>query len=55
VSGKEAVIGGGVICMRSMVSHWFGEERTLGVCGGKQRLSLLVWEALDIYRWYRQR
>jgi hypothetical protein len=48
VSGKEAVVGGSKTSARVRLSCWLGEEGMLGVCGGKQQLSLLVWEALDI-------
>jgi hypothetical protein len=33
-----------------MLSQWSGEEGMLGVCDSERRLSLLVWDALDIYQ-----
>jgi hypothetical protein len=48
VSGKEAVAGGNETSARVILSRWSGEEGTLGMCGSERRLSLLVWEVLDI-------
>ena len=48
VSGKEAVVRGGETSVRVRLSCWFGEEGMLGVCSSERRLSLLVWEVLDI-------
>jgi hypothetical protein len=45
---KEAVAGGDETSTRVILSCWSGEEGTLGMCGSKWRLSLLVREVLDI-------
>ena len=48
VSGKEAAVDDDGTSVRVILSRWLGQEGTLGICGSEWRLSLLVWEALDI-------